>query len=679
MADENGESTSGMMKDYVSQAEAQQRMAWRILQWELEWQKYLMSLEQAAATSRREDIRLQFEAARLKFQAEQQKIEQHRELRSIQKEVREMITSAMERVSEEQQEASQRSFELMREFRMAQTQRSIAAEKLFQVRQATVTTIDPDAKGSIDFFMGQLNQYGPTTTLDLFLRRVWGKDIPKNPKTDNVLMELARRYFAEKQLGTSHEVIMKDVVEPGLMEFTKPKDFSKDLENATREYEQAAGYANGVLEEFTETKKLKEMNPETYQERVLAQVEFITKATQSILGGNPGPGRAGYAPDEESGPTNQGVIAGYYPNGKPMVIDPAQWGGSVTSSDGTVYLVPAKGASFDTMIAIEEFNKTAGKGKKVLQFPGKAFNGATAPAEPPPASPGGPTPLSNTRAALPEPKTLANGMQFGVKEGHAIFQSPAGTWVVNPKTKVATFYGPDGASHGTTKVNQDPFLNPEATGEGLQRRMKPTNPASQTPEEGFTPQQQYEMNGQLAAIIKQYKGQFDQMARNSKAVMATPVAGSGSGKQVPLGPSRINMLLMAKAQEIGEKHNIEPAKVYYYMADYLADNHQDSFMLFDMPHDMDEKGADQLVRQIQAFDRAWGSGMPDGYYLDSTGRSDSSTGFGGTGFQDSAAKFPRLAQGPKVGQPGPIPILPYFTPELLTKFGYKSKFDQQGQ
>lgn len=639
--------TVDTMDQYYDQLDARQKVLYRYLEWELKQQQYLTDLQFKYKQSGREDIGLQIRAAEAQINAERLKLSQMGFDQSIRQEAMGIIEAAMKQVTEMQAAAREEVGDLRQQVVAYSSQRRAALGKVLEI--AKQKNIQPSQDGTVRLFLSRLQTQGPyARDVANFWATYMGDKVPKDSKVAPVLYEIAEQYFRKIQAGTTPEEAFMDAGTATAVVLTP--DLDDETKAAWTDYEQMDTQLITTQEELIAAKKL--LDPSKYTESVKEVAQSMLSIRDAVA-----PSQGRYGPPQAGGEGQEapemGVIAGYLPDGKPVVLNPSEWGGTATSSDGSVYLAPAAGASMSTMMEIERFNRAQGKGKKIVPYPGKPITDAPLPSAPPPQSPGAGRPLASIADLPTTPQDIGNGMTFHVREGLGVFESSTGTWAVDPKSKRAQFKAPDGNISPPIPITQDPFANPQATGAALFSRVRPK--AQGQAQGQLSPQAQYQVEGSVHAVMSKYEKELEAIGYQADKISAGKIEG-----MQPLGPSRMNMMLMDVAQKIASQHGGEPDGYYNYMVQYMTKNFPHRFM----PYDTADKN--QLGRQIQAWDRAWASGMPKEVgFTPPSGEKQVGTG---TGLPDSAATFPRIS-GPR--GPGPMPLLTYFDPDYLSKFTYK--------
>lgn len=654
---------------YYGAINARQAMAYRQARFELEWQKYIDAKYQQARAEGRADadqIRKMAEAQRDQARLA---LQQQGYLLDMRKEARQIIQSAMQQVMEEQKAAREEVRDVQDDLRNYYTERrEIVSQMITLAKNKQVPYEIQSSINSVRMLLGRYGQAAGNATN--FQHRYADKMTAVDPNVKSLIAEAVMRYYEARETGIPHDEVMKDTVEPIFQSIALNTD--EESREIRRQFTDIDRHIQSLEQQLVEAKKATKAG--SFEEQVANRINQIQQATDT-LAGTAAPGRASYEPDGQVSDPKESptaVIAGYGPDGKPLILDRNQWGGSMTSSDGSVYLVPAKGASMDTIAAIEAFNKKAGKGKKVLGFPGKAVSPAAAqggtPTSPPPSSPMGAQGMDKAAvgATVPtSPVDIGNGASYYVKDGKVYYQYPDGVWEIDPKTKQAVYTHSDGSQSKPVRVNQNPLQNPQATSDALAARVRAaqaqTAPGRQV---SLDPRAQMELYGKLEQAL-------DGFAQRKTAMMSMNEAATAGNKPVAIGPTQVNRALMMLVYDQAKKSGlVDPADqqalnqaaaaLYEMSAMYLFKKHKDKFFPFDVPRTEDDVG--QLGRQMEAWDRAWGSGMPDGYYVNPRTNERSR---GGVGLGQSAETFPRVT--------GPMPLLPFFEPQFLQDHTYKTE------
>lgn len=213
--------------------------------------------------------------------------------------------------------------------------------KLYQENQYYTNVIAP-----------ALAKVGNITDLNAALSTVMGKKSPVNP--EHVKAIIANTWTELQSQGIRDPETIQRALTQALQEDVarrNPAQSNEAIQKRMAEIDAERGRLNGVLQGSGIFNKL--MSPQEYAAMRLGPLAMGQTTDPTQLSPPSANKRQHYA----SGM----AMIGTFKDGKPVHINPQSWGGTVTSEDGRIQIVPSIHATVSDVLLIERLNQTGGK------------------------------------------------------------------------------------------------------------------------------------------------------------------------------------------------------------------------------------------------------------------------------------------------------------------------------
>jgi hypothetical protein len=678
-----------LTEEYAKQAEAQQAKKQQAMQWYLQWQNYLLSLQkaQATATTAAESNRMEamYKAEEARYKEAEHQLNMDKENREILADVRDMQKKAFDLARDDMKEARNRYEDASSQYLNTLDK----ARLLLETAAGEQGSVDLNFIKVVKDRLADRQGWGgtPEAFAQMHLDDLKGS---ATKEMWTATMAALTDYYKKIENDVPWEQAIEEF-EMGLgLASLDPRVAQRIEEN----YSNLMGYAATQANRMSEEGSLMQGDFDTITQRAQRYYQAMGGGANPQVYGQQGGGvQQQQAQQAPGGRATHPIIIGYYGDGRPLIINAHEYGGTMTGGTEGDKIVPSKYASMTTMMLMDKFNESGGrrvlpkedaflsghKARAAIQemqareqqagVPAPSRNippGAPGQAQGGPPSPKGAVP---TTQAIPGngPATYEDGTSYQMVQGYHTWVDPTGAYMV--------LVGPDGGVWTQASGMKEPQLmgNTQSLGFdydavsqdpagawALMNRAAQESQAAGDPEvqaqagPQFSSQQEFDAT---AAAVKASTEFMKAMQAGREGAMAN--AGAVQGQSNPIGPSQFSRMLMSEAKRLSgtpEFQGARPENIYSYMVEYMTTAPgQTGFR--PVPVDY---SPERIKRTMEAYDRAWASGMPDEMYQDPKYQDESQFYVGDsswgtqkyadkTGFEQSKENFPNLG--------GPIPLL----------------------